>query len=309
MSDRQRVILLAASGVVGALLAIVTVFRSNAAPVRATLILLFFLVAGAFVTLLKQPTIDRWKPILGAAAVAAGLLAAITIVKDSNSTSAGRLPTCDDVGNSSSGVKDTTYYAAFREAYDHAGGRHILGCPRDDPDDTSGYVHEWGEGYSQDLKGRNGLPARLMVLPPSLHVIVLQGTINWYYTHQFDRNSAPQLGYPITDPKQCGRAEIIHLAKGRWAPGAMIISLNPEEWIWLARPFWERYMKLGGPLSRLGLPVGQADVTAGQPVQRFEHGSLSLNHEKKTVKTDRELRRMPEPTPVRPLPRCLTAPK
>src|SRR5207244_2453333 len=101
------------------------------------------------------------------------------------------------------GVKDTNYYGAFREVYDRAGGSRALGCPRSD--DTSGYVHKWGEGYSQDLEGRNGHPARLMILPPVRQAIALQGTLNRDYTNQFDRNSAPQLGYPTADPRECGR--------------------------------------------------------------------------------------------------------
>jgi hypothetical protein len=83
----------------------------------------------------------------------------------------------------------------------------------------------------------------------------------------------------------------------------MVTSPNPEEWIWLARPFWQLYRKLGGPLGRLGLPVGQADLTAVEPVQRFQYGSLQLDRGKRTARTDRKL------APARPLPKCLAATK
>jgi hypothetical protein len=197
-----------------------------------------------------------------------------------------KLPSCSDVGNSSSGVKDTSYYGAFRRAYELAGGRAALGCPRGD--DASGFVHKWGEGYSQDLAGRDSYAARLMVLPPAGRVLVLQGTLNRDYTNQFDRNSAPQLGYPTLEPIACGDSKIVPLASGVWAPGAMVTSSDSETWIWLARPFWQRYEKLGGPMGRLGRPVGQSDPTDEEPVQKFEHGWLLLTHDKRTVRTDRE---------------------
>jgi hypothetical protein len=299
VSERRRVIFLSVLGMVGALLAIITIFKELPAPVRAILILLCSATVAVFIALLRPTIKSRLKPIAAAFLATAGLLTGITVAKSDNGTPKAKLPSCNDVSNSSFGVKDTTYYAAFRDAYSHAGERQALGCPRNN--DTSGYVHKWGEGYSQDLQGLNGHPARLMVLPPSGPVIVLKDTLNRDYTKQFGPNSAPQLGYPTANPQQCGRARIVPLARGVWAPGAMVTSPNPEEWIWLARPFWQLYRKLGGPLGPLGLPVGQADLTAVEPVQPFEHGSLRLDPGKRTARTDRKL------APVRPLPKCPAA--
>jgi hypothetical protein len=223
-----------------------------------------------------------------------------TIVVQGAGGSKAKLPSCSDVGNSSSTVKDTNYSGAFRRAYDRAGGIAVLGCPRND--DTSGFVHRWGEGYSQDLLGADGYPARLMVLPPSGRVLVLKGTLNRDYTNQFDRNSAPQLGYPISEPVQCGTSRIVRLDKGIWAPGAMVTSSDTEIWVWLARPFWQRYEELGGPAGRLGRPVGQSDPTEEEPTQQFEHGWLLLAPDKRTVRTDREVSGLREAAPTRRLP-------
>jgi hypothetical protein len=228
-----------------------------------------------------------------------GVYAALTAVAAPDKTST--LPTCTDVGNSKSGVKDTDYYGAFRGAYEKAGGRATLGCPR--ADDTSGFVHKWGEGYSQDLQGGNGLPARLMILPPNGPVVVMQGTLNRDYTNPFTQNSAPQLGYPTSHPVACGNAKVLPLVHGRWAPGGMVTSVDQQSWVWLAKPFWLRYMSLGGPFGRLGRPVGQSDPTDEQPLQRFEHGWLVLSPDKHRVETDREARGMGEV--LFPVKRCI----
>jgi hypothetical protein len=306
VNERRRVVQLSVLGAAGVLVLSLTAFSKFLPWIRFALAILFGAIAVAFALLLPQSVKPIFKAMAAVFLPAVGLFMGFAILQDS-STPAAKLPSCNDVGNSSSGLKDTTYYAAFHDAYDEAGGMSVLGCPRDN--DGSGYVHKWGEGYSQDFKGRKGYPARLMVLPPSSRVVVLKEKLNRDYTSQFDRNTAPEIGYPTTDPRQCGKAKIVFLAKGIWAPGAMVTSPGPEKWIWLARPFWQRYQKLGGPLGRLGLPVGQSDITAVRPVQRFEHGSLQLDRGKRTASTDRELSGKRERAPVRPLPSCLTAPK
>jgi len=256
----------------------------------------FALAGGVFVWLLPASLRKRAAGIVGASVAAMALYA--TLIPQATSGPENKLPSCKDVGNSSSGVKDATYFGAFRTAYDRAGGRNALGCPRQN--DTSGYVHKWGDGYSQDLEGQHGFPARLMVLPPSGRVIVLQGTLNRDYTSQFDRNSAPQVGYPTSDPIACANARIVPLASGKWAPGVMITSPDQRTWVWLASPIWLRYKQLGGPFGRLGLPVGQSEITDAEPNQKFEHGSLRLASDKRTVRSDREIRGQREVSPVHP---------
>jgi hypothetical protein len=255
----------------------------------------FGAAAAGFVTLM--PPRSKTKVVIAAVAVCMAAIGIFsTLTRHGTSESSPELPSCGDIGNSRSGVKDESYFGAFVAAYDRAGGRKALGCPRHD--DTSGYVHKWGEGFSQDLEGQDGYPARLMVLPPSGRVIVLQGTLNRDYTHWFERNAAPQLGYPTSYPIACGNARIVPLKRGKWAPGVMITSSDETAWVWLARPFWLRYKQLGGPLGRLGLPVGQSDITAEEPSQNFEHGELRLVARKSTVRSEREMRGLSEGAPL-----------
>lgn len=264
---------------------------------RALVALACGLGAGSVVMLLPA----HWKTstVKGGAVTAVAVIGIVSALTAASTSGQGsKLPSCNDVGNSSFGVKDTTYYGAFRAAYDRAGGRRVLGCPRHD--DTSGYVHKWGEGYSQDLEGQHSYPARLMVLPPSGRMILLQGALNRDYTKQFDRNSAPQVGYPTADPVTCGKTKVVPLARGIWAPSAMVTTSDSESWVWLARPFWLRYKQLGGPFGRLGRPVGQADLTDEAPNQEFEHGMLRLTLDKRAARTDREIRGLRETAPAHP---------
>ena len=305
--NRRRYVILALLLVIEALLggvALASVFSESVRineSVRAALGLGFAVLAVPCALLMPPNWTTRLKVAAAVFASAFGLYVGILVPTDSHNTPTALLPTCSDVGNSSRGIKHATYYGAFRNAYEQAGAEPELGCPRDN--DMSGYVHKWGEGYSQDLKGDGHYTARIMALSPARPVIILKGPLNRDYTQRFGPDTAPQIGYPITEPRQCGRAKVVHLDKGEWAPGVMITSRDPEKWIWLGRPFLERYRKLGGPLGPLGLPVDQAEITEAQPVQRFEGGTLYLDRDKGTVTS--KIARPPSSVPAGPFPDCL----
>src|SRR5689334_6599550 len=57
---------------------------------------------------------------------------------------------CDAVGHTRGGLHPSLGHP-FREAYERAGGKERVGCPRSD--DPSGFVGPWGPGWRQDLRG------------------------------------------------------------------------------------------------------------------------------------------------------------
>jgi hypothetical protein len=261
--------------------------------------------AVAFVWLLREAEQRRWSRLAVVVATVLGLYLAVIPLGDAINPRS-KLPGCRDVGVSRSG-ENHPYHQLFQAAYDDAGGHDALGCTRRDP--YNGYVHQWGPGVSQDFEGRNGILARLMLLPEYDRVVVVQTGLSAGYTMRYGPDTGPKIGYPIEDPRPCGRAKIVHLAQGEEAlsPGAMVTSPKPDEWIWLPRPFWERYRDLGGPSGRLGLPVERVKrASVNDEVMKFEGGELYLTSGTRVVKTDKELQGARESS-VRPLPDCLTA--
>jgi hypothetical protein len=77
-------------------------------------------------------------------------------------------------------------------------------------------------------------------------------------------------------------------------PGVMITDANSAHFIWLPRLIWLRYQATGGPLGRLGQPVGKEQLTASGISQRFEHGSITINAG--VARTEVELAGGREPT-------------
>jgi hypothetical protein len=152
-------------------------------------------------------------------------------------------PTCADVGNHDSGAPAPLWYGPFRSTYELAGGRAELGCPRDD--DSSGYVHTWGPGESQDLTGGRVGVARIMALDAK-RVIVMTGNYWHDFTDRYKNNAAPLMGYPTTDPIRCGSARMVLLEGGEQSPGAMVTDARTHRYVWVPRLTWERYRSLGG---------------------------------------------------------------
>src|SRR4051794_7977379 len=81
---------------------------------------------------------------------------------------------CNHVGYTRGGLHPTLG-RRFREAYQQAGGRDRLGCPRSD--DPSGYVGPWGPGSRQDLRGGTEGESRIMTVDDGA-VVVMSG--RWY---------------------------------------------------------------------------------------------------------------------------------
>jgi hypothetical protein len=190
-----------------------------------------------------------------------------------------RAATCSDVGNDNRGVPDPMWSGPFRAAYQAAGGKAKLGCPR--TDDPSGYVHGWGAGTSQDLQGGPAGMARIMALDPE-HVIVMAGAYWQDYTDlgsgHPNPNAAQEEGYPTSNPFMCGPARLVLLADSQHneTPGAMVTAVNSEHFIWLPKPIWLAYKAVGGPFGSLGQPSGQEQLIPSGISQPFEHGSISL---------------------------------
>ena len=187
--------------------------------------------------------------------------------------------TCADVGNDSRGVLDRTWAGPFRAAYQGAGGKAKLGCPR--TDDPSGFVHQWGAGTSQDLQGGRASMARIMALDPK-HVIVMAGSYWQDYTDlgsgQPNSNAAQQEGYPTSDPFTCGQARLVLLANSQHneTPGIMVTAAHSVHFIWLPKPIWLAYKTVAGPFGPLGQPTGEEQPIQSGIRQPFEHGDITL---------------------------------
>jgi hypothetical protein len=194
-------------------------------------------------------------------------------------TSNTQAATCSDVGNNSRGVLDPTWAGPFRAAYQAAGGEAELGCPR--TDDSSGYVHQWGGGTSQDLQGGRAGIARIMALDPE-HVIVMAGSYYHDYTDlgsgNSDPNAAQEEGYPTSNPFECGSARLVLLADSQHnqTPGAMVTAAHSKHFMWLPKLIWLAYKAIGGPLGPLGQPTGQEQPIPSGIRQQFEYGDVTL---------------------------------
>jgi hypothetical protein len=190
-----------------------------------------------------------------------------------------QVATCADVGDDGRGVLDPTWAGPFRAAYQEAGGKAQLGCPR--TDDPSGYVHQWGAGTSQDLQGGRAGIARIMALSPQ-HVIIMAGPYWHDYTDlgngQPDSNAAQEKGYPISNPVACGAAHLVLLENSQQheTPGVLVTAARSEHFIWLPKSIWLAYKEHGGPFGPLGQPIGQEQPISSGIRQQFEHGSISV---------------------------------
>jgi hypothetical protein len=217
---------------------------------------------------------------------------------------------CADVGNNQPGNPDPLWGNLFREAYQRAGGEAELGCPR--KDDPSGYIHPWANGLSQDLQGGKAGKARIMTLGDPRPVLVVAGTYYEDYTTPYGDNAAQTMGYPVSDPIPCGSTMKVVLLDGaektkyfarEQTPGAMVTNPRTSRLIWVPRDIWERYVRLDGPLGRLGGPVSNLEQTPGGAVQYFENGYIKIVDG--TAKTDLEDQGRREPAPTSNIANCL----
>lgn len=178
---------------------------------------------------------------------------------------------CDDVGYERGGLHPV-HGEAFRAAYEQAGGRPRLGCPRSD--DPSGWVGPWAAGWRQDLRGGSEVASRIMALPGGT-AIVMSGRWHHDYTRESGHrnDSGEVLGYPTSEPEPLGRAMVVRMSGGRPDPGLMV-SDAAGTMRWLPKDFAVAWLESGGPDGPLGLPAGNVLRVAGGRVQEFERDSL-----------------------------------
>jgi uncharacterized protein with LGFP repeats len=194
------------------------------------------------------------------------------------------------------GSGNLEYTTAFVAAYDHGGGRPVLGCAVID-------VHGWGPGWIQDLRGSPRGNAAIMALSPE-HAVVLAGTAWRDYQAVAGPDTGPRAGYPTSDPFRCGASIMFELADGTSGPGGMVTTGGSQEFVELTGAVWARYRDLGGPTGRLGSPTGEPTFDASGERQTFEHGWIFAAVGAATVVTDLEARGGVEaPTGLRCSPR------
>ncbi|MEU0879880.1 hypothetical protein ABZ345_14845 [Lentzea sp. NPDC005914] len=247
---------------------------------------------------------QRWAALF---AVVATLALGVVVVKLFTPSSSDTPATCEDIGNKRRGVRDPVWYEPFKNAYERGGSAAALGCPI--TEDPSGYVHPWAKGMSQDLAGGRAGQARIMTLKDPDRVFIMQG--DYFQAYTFGKNlgdkvlgvnAAQHMGYPVSDLKPCGNAEVALLDEAEFTvagsvqtPGAMVTNAKTGKLVWIPKDIWQRYKAIGGPRGRLGRPVGTATERPTGLLQYFEHGYLTTTSG--VARTDVEERGEPEPAP------------
>ncbi|MEU7221151.1 hypothetical protein [Nocardia iowensis] len=193
--------------------------------------------------------------------------ASIIVAISRRDDTAADTPGCDDIGVLMAGID--SYWGnrqPWWDAYNRAGGKDAIGCPVQRPE--QGYVHRWGRGMSQDIRGADGLETRLMALNPA-HVVAMTREYWFDYTRPHLADAAELQGYPTSDPVPCGNAKIVPLDEGRLAPGAMV-STPANRYAWLPGPVWRIFQQYGGA-PVLGRPVNSLAKEIRGHIA-FEHG-------------------------------------
>lgn len=90
------------------------------------------------------------------------------------------------------------------------------------------------------------------------------------------------------------------------SPGAMVTNPQGTHFIWLPKAVWSRYAAIGGPLGRLGLPVGPQTYTQAGSVVQFEHGSITVGPHGAQTDLERDGQKEPaDPKAVAALQGCI----
>lgn len=169
---------------------------------------------------------------------------------------------------------------SFQAAFERYGGEAVLGCPINE-------VQKWGPGYLQDFQGGSTGRSSLMSLDRQ-QVYVMAGPIWWDYVAIAQGSTPDFVGYPVTDPLQCGDAIVTLLDGGIDGPGALVSSVEGR-YVWLSADLWTAYAELGGPAGPLGQPLGVVQRSPETEVVRFEQGGITHPFGEATISDPQQL--------------------
>ena len=165
------------------------------------------------------------------------------------------------------GAGNGTAALAFRDAFDAAGGRTVLGCATED-------VVKWGPGLAQSFEGGELGPGRILSGDRFGQAFVLAGQLWESYRWIAEGAASEIVGFPITPPLKCDGSYTMGFQGGADGPGALVQSDAGDEYIWLGSSVWILYVDAGGPGGPLGRPVEASRDNTGS-MATFANGSIS----------------------------------
>ncbi len=155
------------------------------------------------------------------------------------------------------GEGDPLWTAVFRQAYQAAGGRPVLGDPLD-------VVTANGPGVFQHLTGDSRGPAAIFALPDHQPVILTGDLLRFLL--KLCRDSSPaddaqQVGLPVADKTDTSGRRTVRLGGGAWGPGQLIQTGASGTWHWEPVPTIGRLWALGADRwSHVGTPESTPDL-------------------------------------------------
>lgn len=158
----------------------------------------------------------------------------------------------------------------FRDAYDRYGGEPVLGCAINE-------VHKWGPGFVQDFEGGSSERSTLMTLNRT-DVYYLGGDMWWDYVDIADGATPDVVGVAASEILQCGPATVLRLEGGHTGPGALVSNVSGDHHVWLDGDIWTAYKRAGGPMGRLGQPIGAVEQDQTSTRAEFEGGTITHAH-------------------------------
>jgi transcriptional regulator with XRE-family HTH domain len=157
----------------------------------------------------------------------------------------------------------------FRDVYEEAGGRQVLGCMTDE-------VHKFGPGVVQAFAGDEVGDGLIMSLDRE-RAYIIAGQAQEAHRWIADGSAADVAGYPIDTARRCEDTIVIRLSGGSSGAGALVQADSGDHYVWIAGGVWPAYVDHGGPLGALGPPIDSGFDDSGHSAT-FVGGTVTARH-------------------------------